>query len=167
MELCFFRHGIAVDKTDPSVGPDRDRALTAEGIRKTRAAVEGLASLDLSFDRILSSPWLRAIQTARIVGEVLGITKLVEEMDELAGDRSVEDVLHGLLPYASAERLMLVGHQPLLGECVAALLTGGIEMQVDLKKSGACTIEVTGVHSRGSGVLLWHLTPRQLRLMRK
>src|SRR5687767_11398564 len=136
MEICFFRHGIALDRADPKVGTDRDRPLTAEGIRKTHAAADGLARLYTAFDLILSSPWLRAIQTARIVAEVLGVSELVEEMDELAGDRSVEEVLQGVARHASSKRLMLVGHQPLLGDCVAALLTGGIGMQVDLKKSG-------------------------------
>jgi phosphohistidine phosphatase len=166
MELCFFRHGIALDRNDPGVGADRDRPLTVEGIKKTYAAAEGLARFNIAFDRILSSPWLRAIQTARIVGEVLGVSDLVEEMEELAGDRSVEDVLRGISIHAGAGRLMLVGHQPLLGDCVAALLSGGMGMQIDLKKSGACMVEVENARSAGKGVLLWMATPKQLRLMR-
>jgi phosphohistidine phosphatase len=166
MEICFFRHGIAADKNDPGIGSDRDRALTPDGVRKTRAAAEGLARMELSFDRILTSPWLRALQTARIVAEVLGISKLVEEMDELAGDRSVEDVVDGLSRHADAQRVMLVGHQPLLGECIATLLTGGMELQVDLKKGGACLVETENVRSFGKGVQLWLLTPKQLRMMR-
>ena len=59
-ELCFFRHGIAVDREDPSVTSDTDRPLTEEGTRKTRAAAEGLKRMDLDFDLILTSPWLRA-----------------------------------------------------------------------------------------------------------
>jgi phosphohistidine phosphatase SixA len=52
MEICFFRHGIAVDRDDSSVTSDRDRPLTAKGVRKTRAAAEGLAQMNVSFDRI-------------------------------------------------------------------------------------------------------------------
>ncbi|HZI50406.1 MAG TPA: histidine phosphatase family protein, partial [Terriglobia bacterium] len=63
-ELCFFRHGIAVDREDPSVTSDSERPLTEDGSRKTRAAAEGLNRMDVGFDRILTSPWLRASQTA-------------------------------------------------------------------------------------------------------
>ena len=51
LEICFFRHGIAVDKNDPSVGSDADRPLTEEGIQKTRAAAKGLDRLGLNFDK--------------------------------------------------------------------------------------------------------------------
>ena len=167
MQLCFFRHGIAVDKNDPGVNSDRDRALTAEGIRKTHAAAEGLARMELSFDKILTSPWLRAIQTARIAGEVLGISDRVEEMEELAGDRSAEDVLSRLAGYEEAERLMLVGHEPLLSACISTLLTSGPSLQIDLKKGGACTVEVERIRSKAGGTLLWLATSKQLRLMRQ
>jgi len=70
-ELYFFRHGIALDKEDPSVTTDAARPLTEDGIRKTRAAAEGLKRMEIPFDRILTSPWLRAIQTASILAEVL------------------------------------------------------------------------------------------------
>ncbi len=60
IEICFFRHGIAVDREDPSVTSDAARPLTDEGIRKTRLAAEGLKRMDFGFDKILTSPWLRA-----------------------------------------------------------------------------------------------------------
>ena len=66
IELVFFRHGIAEDTL-----PDRSRPLTEEGIRKTRAAAEGLKKMEISFDRIFTSPWLRASQTAAILSELL------------------------------------------------------------------------------------------------
>ena len=73
IEICFFRHGIAVDREDPSVTSDAARPLTDEGIRKTRLAAEGLKRMDIAFDRILTSPWLRAAQTASILSEVLSL----------------------------------------------------------------------------------------------
>jgi phosphohistidine phosphatase len=166
MELYFFRHGIAVDRDDPSVADDRDRPLTREGIRKTYSACEGLSRMELKFDRILTSPWLRALQTARILGEVLGLSDAIEEMAELAGDRSVVDLITGLSRYKTAERVVLVGHQPLLGASIAYLLTGKTTMQVDLKKSGACAIEVKRISPTSGGTLQWMLTARQLRMIR-
>jgi phosphohistidine phosphatase len=166
MQICFFRHGIAVDKTDPAVTADRDRPLTAEGVTKTHAAAEGLARMEISFDKILTSPWLRALQTARIVAEVHEMGDRVELMEELAGDRSPEDVIRGLGRYASLDRIMLVGHQPLLGACISVLISGGIGIDIDLKKAGACTVEADRVHPNANGTLLWLLTAKQLRLMR-
>jgi phosphohistidine phosphatase len=122
--------------------------------------------MGISFDKILTSPWLRAVQTARIVGDVLGLGDRVEQMEELAGDRSVDDVLRGLARYAAEDRLMLVGHQPLLGACISSLTARGSEMHVDLKKAGAGAIELDRVDPSAKATLLWLVTSKQLRLMR-
>jgi phosphohistidine phosphatase len=166
MELYFFRHGIAVDREDPSVDDDRERPLTRDGIRKTYSACEGLARMELKFDQILTSPWLRAVQTARILAEVLEMSDHIEEMAELAGDRSVNDLVAGLARYKTLERVVLVGHQPLLGAGISYLLTGKTTMEVDLKKSGVCAIELNRIPPTSGGTLRWMLTPRQLRMMR-
>src|SRR5262245_45370515 len=108
LNLVFFRHGIA----EPDVVPDQDRPLTEEGTRKTRGAAEGLKTMDIAFDKILTSPWLRAKQTAAILGEVLG--KAPEELPELAGTSSVDELLTALAQQRKSRALILVGHQPLL-----------------------------------------------------
>ena len=95
IEICFFRHGIALDREDPGVTSDAARPLTDEGMRKTRAAAEGLKRMDAGFDRILTSPWLRASQTAAILSEVLSLAA-PEEMAELAGDRNPPELLEAL-----------------------------------------------------------------------
>src|SRR5262245_21410201 len=92
--ICFFRHGIAVDRDDPGVTSDAARPLTDEGIRKTRLAAEGFKRMD-EFDRILTSPWLRAAQTASILSEVLSL-EAPETMAELEGDRNPEGLLEAL-----------------------------------------------------------------------
>src|SRR3954462_13841662 len=94
-ELCFFRHGIAVDKDDTSVTSDAERPLTEEGTRKTRAAAEGLNRLEARYEKILTSPWVRAKQTAEIVAEVLGLAA-PQELAELAGDRTPTELVGAL-----------------------------------------------------------------------
>jgi len=163
LELCFFCHGIAVERDDPGVTTDAERPLTLDGARKTRIAAEGLNRLDVGFDRILTSPWLRAKQTAAILAEVLG-QENPEELPELAGDRTPSELL-GALADHHGRRTLLVGHEPLLSSAVIQLLGG--EWHLDLKKSGACAIEVDALPPRKPAILLWHLTARQLRWMAK
>jgi phosphohistidine phosphatase len=166
MRLYFFRHGEAAPKDDESIKLDRDRPLTPDGRQKTRAAADGLRRLQIPVDIVLTSPWLRARETAEIVAEVLGMNDRLEELEELAGDHSASDVLRGLARFKMHENVMLVGHQPLLGETVAWLLSLSTGMQVDLKKSGVCTIEVDSIPPKQPGTLLWMHTPKQLKLMR-
>src|SRR5262245_48897021 len=165
MRIYLFRHGEALAKTDPSVSSDPQRPLIEEGIRKTRQAAEALAKLDIPFDAVYTSPWVRARQTAKIVCEVLGLNNLLQEMDELAGDRAVEDVMNALAKQTRHEDIILVGHNPLLSDLAAYLLSLSTAMQVDLKKSGICAVETDRIPPKNPGTLLWSMTNKQLRLM--
>jgi phosphohistidine phosphatase len=162
-ELCFFRHGIAVDKDDSNVTSDAERPLTGEGSKKTRTAAEGLSRLDERHEKILTSPWLRAKQTAEIIADVLGLPA-PQELPELAGDRTPAELIEALAHH-HAKRTILVGHEPLLSATVVQLLGGN--WSLDLKKSGACTIALDALPPINSATLLWHLTAKQLRLMAK
>jgi phosphohistidine phosphatase len=166
MELYFLRHGIAGDRNDPAYLNDQDRPLTDEGIRKTREAAQGLKRLDVAFDKILTSPWLRARQTAEIVAEALGMETRLENLPELEGDRTVDELLTALGDHR-ASRLLLVGHEPLLGDTVASLVCPDGNMQVGLKKSGAAAVEIDSLPPREPGRLLWLVTAKQLRLLGK
>jgi phosphohistidine phosphatase len=163
LALCFFRHGIAVEKDDPAVTSDAERPLTEEGISKTRSAAEGLRRHEIGFDKILTSPWVRARQTAEILAEVLALPA-PQELPELAGDRTPDDLLDALARH-HGRRTLLVGHEPLLSATVVHILGG--DWSLDLKKSGACLVEVDALPPRQSATLLWHLTSRQLRWMGK
>ena len=163
LELCFFSHGIAIDREDPSVTLDSERPLTEDGARKVRASAEGLKRLDPGYDKILTSPWLRAKQTAAILFEVLALPA-PEELPQLAGDRTPSDLLDALAHH-HGKRTLLVGHEPLLSASVVHVLGG--EWSLDLKKSGACTIAVDALPPKKPATLLWHLTSRQLRWLVK
>src|SRR5688572_24060419 len=150
IEICFFRHGIALDRDDPTATSDPERPLTEEGIRKTRAAAEGLQRMDTPFDRILTSPWLRASQTAAILSEVL-VLPAARELPELAGDRTPSDLL-AALARDHGKRNLLVGHEPLLSATAVQILGG--EWALDLKKSGACAVLVDALPPRKPATLL-------------
>jgi phosphohistidine phosphatase len=166
MNLYFMRHGIAVDRADGGQrSGDRERQLTPKGIKRMNKAAKGLVTLSLSFDRILTSPFERARQTAKIVAQTLRLEDRVEEVEQLSPDQSVEDLLSGLVAYSGKKEILLVGHEPLLSSTIAFLLSGTVGAAIRLKKGGLCCLEVDKVQARGSAVLHWALTPKQLRLM--
>ncbi len=163
MDLYFMRHGIAEIQDESGISSDAERPLTPKGIKRMRKAAKGLLNLEISFDRILTSPLLRARQSADIVAEVLKMGDRVEEISELAAGGSVQDLLSRLGKYRESKGLLLVGHQPLLGETASFLLCKEKGVKLDLKKGGLCYIEMEDLPLEGSAVLHWLLTPKQLR----
>lgn len=115
----------------------------------------------IPFDRIFTSPWLRASQTAAILSEVLAAAA-PEELPELAGDHTATELLEAL-QNCQGRSFLLVGHQPLLGEAVATLLGAAGRCEIDLRKSGACSILVDALPPRQPAVLNWLLMSKQLR----
>lgn len=166
MNVYFMRHGIAVNRADAGASSDdRKRTLTPKGIKRMHKAAKGLIALSLSFDRILTSPFARARQTAQIVAEVLHVEGRLEEIQELCPDRSVQDLLSALAAYSGKDNILLVGHEPLLSRTVSFLLSGTKGAEIRLKKGALCCLEVGGLPPKENGVLQWALAPKQLRLL--
>ncbi|MGZ8496753.1 MAG: phosphohistidine phosphatase SixA [Candidatus Binatia bacterium] len=122
MNLYLMRHGIAVAADDLGIIQDKERPLTGKGIKRMRRAARGLRRLEIEFDGILTSPLLRARQTADIVAAALGMESRLEEITELAPESSVQHLIFGLTRYQDRDHLLLVGHQPLLGQTLASLI---------------------------------------------
>lgn len=165
MNLYLMRHGIAVPANAPGIQSDGERALTQKGVKRMRKGAKGLSALAIPFDRILTSPLKRSRQTAELVAEVLNIKEHLEEIQELAPDRSVQDLLSSLTPYRGKKHLLLVGHEPLLSEAASFLLSRGKDVKIQLKKGGLCRIEVDDIPAKKSALLHWILSPKQLRLL--
>jgi len=159
MNIYIVRHGVAEDVS--SDGTDGKRALTAEGRKKMKEAAAGFAALENGIGRIVSSPLVRAWQTAEILANILG--NEVEEMRELAPGHSPKQVLNRLIDMQDADGVMLAGHQPDCSELASYLLGSA---SVEFKKGAICKIQIDRM-TAGAGILIWHLTPQALRLMRK
>lgn len=144
---------------------DEDRPLSSKGIKRMRKSGKGLLTLDIDWDRVFTSPLLRARQTAEIVAEILELKEQPEELAELAPGCSVEGLLSRLSACRNQKRLLLIGHQPLLGETVSFLLSKEKRIEINLKKGGLCRIELDDPSQGGVARLHWILTPRQLRLL--
>lgn len=156
MELYFLRHGIAAD-VGPEGSGDAGRPLTAEGIQKTKEEARGLRRLGVRPDVLLSSPLVRARQTAEIVRHALGLDSRL--VDALAPGCDIALLRDLLGEYRSAERIMVVGHEPDFSQLVGTL-TGG--SRILLKKGGLARVDLETV-DKGAGTLVWLLPPLALR----
>jgi phosphohistidine phosphatase len=167
MNLYLMRHGIALAQDDPSVARDAERPLTSKGLKRMRKAARGLSALAIPFDSILTSPLIRARQTADIVASTLGLETCLEEISGLAPESNVEHLMFSLTRYQDRKHVMLVGHEPLLSSAAAHLLGGRkpASLNVEFKKGGLCRIEIDSLPATTPGTLHWLLTPKQLRLL--
>ncbi len=160
MHLILFRHGPAGDQ-DPARWPsDVDRPLTPKGVERTRLAARGLARLVPEVEFILTSPYVRAKETAAILSDVMNGTS-VETLDALASGASPRGMLSAIERFHSGNTVVLVGHEPDLGMLAGALI--GSARALPLKKAGACSVLFGGTPRAGSGHLQWHVPPRLLR----
>jgi phosphohistidine phosphatase len=163
MNLYLMRHGIAVTADQPGIESDSERALTPKGVKRMRRVARGLRRLGISFDTILTSPLVRARQTAEIVAETFGLESQLEEISELAPQKSVDHLISGLARFNDREHLLLVGHNPLLILAFSFFISGKDNLEIELKKGGCGCIEIDGLPPSTPGTLHWFLTPKQLR----
>jgi phosphohistidine phosphatase len=164
MMLYVLRHGVA-EETAPE-GGDRARRLTPEGRKKMRTAADGMRAVGLRFDLILTSPFVRAAETAALVAAAFDGQTPVQELTALEQGVPPVETLRALRPFARRPHLLLVGHEPGLSGLVALLLTGAPDgLRLVLKKGGLVAVEVHDLARRGGATLRWLLTPRHLRRM--
>ena len=163
MELLLVRHGIAADRDASEWADDAGRPLTEEGIARFRKAAKGLGSLVPKVDALLTSPLIRAVQTANILHEVLGWPG-PRERQELEPGTSPKELAGTLTAFAGAEAVALVGHEPDLSELASYLLTGdGDAVAIELKKGGVISLGIDGAPEPGRAVFYWAIPPRALR----
>lgn len=140
---------------------DSRRPLTSDGRRRMRRAARGLRTLGVEFDLILTSPFVRARETAVILaGGTSGEPRLVEE-SWLEPGATPSAVIGGLRAYPRARRVALVGHEPDLGELAAWLV--GATSAMTFSKGAVCRFDVTAWPPRPPATLKWFATSRLLR----
>ena len=163
--ILLVRHAAAADRDRKRWPDDRQRPLTSDGIAKFRRAAAGLATLAGPIERLLTSPLVRARQTAMLLHEVAEWPEPVEA-PELAPERTPAQALK-LVREAAVESIALVGHEPNLSELLAVCIAGpAIAIGCGLKKGGAASITFEGEARPGQGTLDWLLTPKLLRACR-
>ena len=166
MDCILFRHGIAIAREDWK-GEDHHRPLTEKGRARTRQAVEGLESLGFKPTLVLTSPFLRAHETAELLHHVLGVKQNLRICDEFIPEGPADKVFPLLANLPQDARVVCVGHEPLLSEMAALMLFGKPVTGLSFRKAGACLIHFGEGPQPGRGRLDWWMMPSQLRSFRK
>lgn len=162
MKVFLVRHAVAHDRDRASWPDDSQRPLTSAGKRKFRKAARGLANLMPRSTTILTSPFVRARQTADILSATAG-GKIIE-CPELAHGGTAAAVLELLRVHAD-KTVVLVGHEPEFGRLLAAML-GMKSARFDFRKGGAACVEFDKRPAAGGGTLVSFLPPKVLRAAR-
>jgi|BarGraNGADG00212_2_1021979.scaffolds.fasta_scaffold01575_7 phosphohistidine phosphatase len=157
MDLYFLRHGLAGHASQWK-GDDWDRPLTEEGQARLRQEAATMARLELVPEVVLSSPLLRALETAQIVAPYLTNAPRVSVDKRLAPGFGPKQLAQILEAYAGSQSLMLVGHEPDFSQTIGHLIGGG---QVVCKKGGLAWVEVPDLRAL-KGELIALIPPAML-----
>ncbi len=161
MILYFLRHASAGERTS-NPKKDEKRALDPAGIEQCGYVGRALAALDTHVEAVISSPLKRSAQTASLVANEMGFEGKIQFHDGLRPGATFADFRRLLGIYAKHEAIMLVGHNPNLGEFAGRCISeAGCEAGVELKKGAVARVEI----GRHSGALHWCLTPKMLRTL--
>lgn len=157
MKLYFLRHGVAGNRREWQ-GDDFDRPLTTAGKARMRREAASIRRLGLGLDAIVSSPLVRALQTAEIVADDLQLRAKLAVDERLAPGFSPELLTGILQAHKKANALMLVGHEPDFSETIRQLIGGG---RVVVKKGALACVELDDLASL-HGELVWLIPPKML-----
>jgi phosphohistidine phosphatase len=162
MEIFLMRHGIAEDLQPGEM--DADRKLTIKGITKTGQVAISMQEKGWEFDMVISSPLVRACQTAQILLES-ELSKVLEIHPNLAPNGLFDDWLQWLKLYRltnpTVERLVLVGHEPNLSQWAEMLVFGQVFDRLHLKKAGVIALQAPDISEIvGKCELLWLIPPK-------
>ncbi len=166
MDLYLVRHAIAEER-DPERWPnDAERPLTREGEQRFRAVARGLRRIVPRVDLVLSSPYTRAWQTAKML-EALAGWPAAQECPALMAGQSPATMLEALEPYAASGSVALVGHEPDLSALAAHLIGAAAdEARIQMKKGGVAALRFEGDVQTARATLRWLLPPSIMRSLK-
>ena len=160
MEIYVVRHAIAVEQGTPGYESDSERPLTDKGRKKMRQIAKGLRNVGVEFDLILSSPYVRARETAEILADIFKMKKKIVYSDNLVPSEHPELLVGEINEKYSVGSIAVVGHEPYLSTLVGLLTAEGGKMDIILKKGGVCYLTADDLHHNDHRATLeWLLTP--------
>lgn len=163
MQLVIVRHADAGDAEDFALSgrPDSERPLSPKGHRQMRRAIPGLRTLVPACQAIVSSPYVRARQTAEHLRAAYGLPALLFSAT-LEPDEEPEAFVQWLRAQPARAVVIAVGHEPNLGLLVEWVTSGTRDGEVSLRKGGAALVDCERSVAAGKGILRWLKSAREL-----
>jgi phosphohistidine phosphatase len=160
MRLLFIRHAIAVSASGGM--RDEDRPLSPEGEQRFDQTARMLARVAQKPNAILTSPHVRAQQTAALVAQAWGDIRPIVAPALAEGDWP--GICRALTNYKDNDTIALVGHENWISMITARLLGSRNHRAFDYRKGGVALVDVEDLQAC-KGALLWFIPPRVFRRM--
>ena len=157
MQIYLLRHGIAEDARPGQA--DAERALTPEGAKRLRETLKRAKTAGVAPSVIVTSPYVRAWQTAEVAAERLGYESALAPCSKLTPMASPVDTWGEVRALRREPSILLVGHEPHMSSFMGFLLGTG-ELRVDFKKGAMARIELLELGAQPRGVLKWMMAPK-------
>lgn len=159
MELYLMQHGSCLSKEI-----DPDQPLSPVGREQVLLSAAAVRALGLGFDRIVTSPKTRALQTAQAVAEAVGYPEenilVTEDVKAMAPPERAA----ALLATLGAGSVLVAGHLPNLAELASHLMATTEKVRIDVQNAGLMRLDLKTLPTH-SAVLRWYLTPMQLQII--
>jgi phosphohistidine phosphatase len=164
MDIYLIRHGAAVD-LDNEIPEEGFRYLTREGRKKSAQVAERLKDLHVHFDLILTSPLVRAVQTAEIFATVLKHKSDFKTAVELIGGSSFNRFIQLLKRNSHHKSIACFGHSPDVNHFAVGLLkTNDVkELKINFKTCSVCKIRFSP--EKETGKFIWFLKSDTMELV--
>ncbi len=158
MTLFFLRHGEA-GMNFPS---DFERELTDAGVTASQAIGKFCRQTGIGFTQILTSPLVRAVQTAKEIGKEFKDIH-IEETEFLTPDSDPKNLFNFLRAFTSGSKILLVTHEPFASTCISTLISGTESANIIMRTTSFACVETHGSPIRGNGNLHWLITSETIQ----
>ena len=153
MNIYLVRHAIA----EAVSSSDSERSLTEDGFTQAKMVASALKKTNMKLDLILSSPYLRAFQTAEEFSRAF--QSKLEKLPQLAPGVNLDSLFKNLEGYETLNDIMLVGHEPDMGDITARLIHGDRMFRMPYKKCQVSCVSDCELPPVMPGILSWVITP--------
>jgi phosphohistidine phosphatase len=162
MKIYLMRHGTAREPGEADFEVDSQRPLTATGLDNVARIARALKKLDVKPDLILSSPYVRAEQTAAILAKEFDLQKHLILSELLVPEGKAEEIIGAIVENYIVDELLIVSHEPCLGLLASLLATADLNLAINMRKGGVCCLLAGDLRSEARATLEWLLTPKIL-----
>lgn len=164
MRIFLVRHGDAIDRATPGINSDAQRWLTDIGREEVGWTAQILRRLKVRPDLILSSPYVRAYQTAEIIGELVGPSATPTTSENLIYGGSFSGILSDITADGFPSNVVLTGHMPSIGELIGWLCWNDRRSAVRMRTAGMARVDLPDDHiAPGWGDFRWLMPPKASR----